>query len=137
DGVLEDEADFFAAHGAQVGTLELEEVDARLAVAHIKVGVTLANFAGGFRDKAEDGHHGDGFAAAALADDAEDFAGLQGEADAVDGVDDAFVAVKVDDEVFNVEDVLHDVLPSSLGRGAGGGRGHRATSHRRGSCRGP
>ena len=59
---------------------------------------------GGFGQQSKNGFRGDGLAGAGFADDGQDFAGLDLEADVLDGVDVAAVGGEGDFEVVNFQD---------------------------------
>ncbi len=95
--VLKDHGDAVAA---DVGELALRK---RKQIAAFENGMAADNLSRGLRNEAENCQAGDAFAGTAFADDAERFAGLNIQRNAVDGADDAVVGVKFDAEVVDFE----------------------------------
>ena len=89
--VLEDHGDLAAADVFHLALAELQEITP--AVERLAAG----DLAGRDGDQAQDRHHGDGFSAAALADDRQGFALVEVEGNAVDGIDRPFRGVKAGD----------------------------------------
>ena len=98
-GVLEDHGHVHAPHPLQLLPAHAQDISA--------VDVDLAAFddAGGIGHQVEDAHSGGGLAGAGLAHKAQGALPAQGEADAVDGVDDAVLGLVVHHQVLDPEDV--------------------------------
>ena len=102
--LLKNHADLIAADVAHGALIELEKIDALETNA-------ASDLAGRFRDQAQNRARGNGFAAAALADDGNRLAGLYGEGDAVHGAVHSVRGAEMRLQIFNLQE-SHFKAPS-------------------------